>query len=401
MNRFTTRWIATFVLAAAPAAHATFTSTIGLTLPSRPGQHHFTLADGATRVIDVGAREPSRIFDIGNDTDFLLISGEPSDPEITTLVERKSTHEIFYLADQSEGQSSYRIRRYLRGYNLSGDSVATSYSERLYSGTTYSAPVYSLAMSLDESVLYYADSADAVVNVLNLTTHAVDAQLTIPDISYVTGMREIRYKAQKTLAVLSQNSGSTSSLVFYDLKTSKNVFTLTSDELGLSSSGDSLRLVELSPDTSKAIFCQIDRCLVVNLLNKNIIADLHIDGTSDSSATFSPDGRYIFVTEYNQKSPLFSVVNATDGSYSVNQIPTSPVNSANKTFATLDKKYYVRTHGDRLYLISAVDGKLLQTSTPLIDAQYDDLAYTGESPGVIKFITTKTSGVVEKWELSL
>ena len=394
-------WISAFALLLAPAAHAAFDSSVLLSLPSRPGQTHFLFVDGGARIIDVGTKEPSRIFDIDDSSKFMLMTGGSEEGKLTR-VERASTHEIFYIGDQSEGPNSGELRRYMRGYSLANDSVDRTYTQNLYKGDEYDAPNFTLALSEDQSTLYSADVSKTVISVLNLNTYEAGDDIAVSGLSTITAMREIRYKGAPALALIEKDYDGLSTLVFYDFKTKKNVLSLSASDLGLEGGGypESLRTVELSSDSTKAIFCEPIRCLLVNLLNKDIITELHISGGGESDARFSPDGRFVFVSENGWGSSTFSVVNATDGSVPVAQVP-SGFFPTNKSFLTLNKNFFLLSHGDRLFLISAVDGTLLETSpVRTTDATFDDLLYLNQDVGVIRFLTTNTAGVVEKWEFN-
>lgn len=394
-------WIAALAVLIAPTAHATFNSSVLVTLPQRPLQTHFVFADGGARVIDVGTKEPSRIFDINDPTRFMLMTGGSEEGKLTR-VERASTHEIFYIGDQAEAPDSTDLRRYMRGYSLANDSVDRTYSKNLYKGEEYEAPDFTLTLSQDQSTLYSAKASEPVISLLNLNTYEAGDDINVSGISAITEMREIRYQGAAALALFEHDYEGSSTLVFYDIKTKKTVFSLSASDLNLEGGGypGSLRIAELSADATKAIFCEPARCLLINLPSKNIIAELTMDGGSDGDARFSPDGRFVFVSESNYGNPNFSVVNAADGSVVAAKVPAG-FYPTNKSFLTLDKKFYVLAHGDSLLLISAVDGTLLEASPTLTTgARLDDMLYLNEDAGTIRFLTTNTLGVIEKWELS-
>lgn len=388
-----------------PLAHASFTAQESVTLPAREGSSKkFLFVNSGTRVIEVGNRELSRIYDLKDLSTYLLLTGQSFDSPLSIL-QRRATQEIFYIGDIKENDWGSQLRRYLRGYSLSDSSVQTTYSNTLYKGASYNIPSFVISMNPDETRIYFAKLGANTVSVLNLDTYNIDATFGIPEVSTrkIQLVKELKYNSATVLAVDTKETNGLSTLLFFDPILAKNILTLKAEAFGLASGGPTyavLRSTEFSKDGTQVLMCGKIKCVIYNLTTKTVTASWAMDGTAASDVKFSDDGRLVFIADGTLSNTTFSVIEAATG-----QTLLSPIKvrlaSLLKIFSTADAQSYVVMLKDRLLHLSAHNGALLAEQTlPSATENFESLAYLDEDPQSIRFRTSKDTGEIHTWLLS-
>jgi WD40 repeat protein len=382
-------------------AHATFAPTTAFTVPSRSGQKYFRLVDGATAVLDVGIEGPSRLFRLNDPHNFLLLTGFNEDN--MSFYEHPSTHEIFFLGQQQD-DSTYFVRRYIKGYSLANNTVTPTVSQMIFKGNNYSAPPVVTTESADGTFMYYFNriANDNMLSTLNFVTHARTSLFAIPAFNgeNITGLQEVTLLGVTSIAVMTANGDGLGSIYLFNPQTGAPVWHIAGNNLGLSSTGRTdLRPVEISPDGTRALLCDSSSCVLFNMNSQRPIDKLMMSGSTTSDAKFSPDNRFIFVSEGLGNATQFSIRRADDGSVI---LPPTPLDGGllGKVIYVPDQQVYLLANGAMLLLVSH-DGKLLQTFSQTDPMEvFTDLSLVDSAPGLIHFLSADGKGVVAKWELS-
>lgn len=409
MTRLFCLLVATFTL----SAHASFTATTVFQTPDSGSRGNYGrnntpapyfLIDGGTAVLEAGFSDPSRLYRFTDPNNFYLLTGF-SNGNVNFY--EPAPHQIFFMGEQENDSTT--IHRYIKGYDLNGGQVKEIVSALTFNGSNYSAPPALTSLSLDGKQLYFTthQRAGDVLTALDFASLALNPLFSLPshDGENVTSVQEITLVGKTSIAVTTQDRDELGSIYLYDPLTGNQTMSVKAATLGLAVGGvrADLRAVRMSPDGTRALLCDPDTCVLYNMISLQPVDQFKTDGTSAGNAVFTPDSRYVLLSQSSglASGTTMSVHRADDGSVA---LPATPAGQhlVNRVLALPEAQAYLVLHGEVLFVLSMRDGSLLQRYA-LSDATnyFTDIHLLDTSARLIHFETVDSHGLVQKWDLGL